>query len=389
LPLLLYTYLISEILAPTFGAFIILNCVLFLGKIFPLLDTLLDFGIGLPDLVRLLAYIAPQLFLFTIPMSCMIGMVIGLSRLGTDSEIMILKASGIGAYKLFPPAVIIALVAALLTGFFSILLIPAGNQALGKLMFQLAKEKIDTGLREKHFSDAIGGIVLYADRIDKETKQWHGVYVTDTRNHGAPITVMANQGHLSADLKKMVLSLALTDGSLHRTHDAVTQDIQFKRYLFNLSLVEPGGMSLQKNDRRNLSLTELQRQTQKLGRTTEPGMTMLIEYHKRLVLPVGCFILALLGFPLGFLAKPGKKSIGMTLGLGLFIIYYILITAAKALSETFVLPVELAMWTPNGVFLVITAYLIHSTARETMTVHLEKGQVFVQKLCDRLSLKKG
>ena len=384
LPFVLYTYLAAEILAPTFAAFIILSCVLFLGKIIPLLDILLDFGVNFPDFIRLSAYIAPQLSLFSMPMACMMGVIIGLTRLGTDGEIMALKACGIGSYRMLPPVLIIALTAALLTGLITVHLLPDSKIARQQLLFQLAKQKIDKGMREKQFSDAIGNVVLYADRIDEDTGAWHGVYVTDMRDKKNPIVVMARHGNLTANIEKMLLSLVLEDGSLHRVQDDITQTIRFDNYLLNLSLPNPTGVPVQKTDKGKLSLAQLQQQARAADILPEKRAALLMEYHKRLTLPVGCFILTLLGFPLGFLSGPGQRSAGLPLGLCLFIAYYVLTTAAKAVGESLILPVTPAIWAPNIVFSLLMFYLIRSGANETAAVHLDKGRQFIEKITQRL-----
>ena len=101
------------------------------------------------------------------------------------------------------------------------------------------------------------------------------------------------------------------------------------------------------------------------GTKSPGGLTLLIEYHKRLVLPVGCFILSLLGMPLALQSRPGQRSYGFPVGLSLFILYYILITAAKAMSENQTMPLIAAMWTPNIIFAALAFYLIRSAALET------------------------
>jgi len=383
-PFLLYTYLAAEVLAPTCGAFLILSCVLFLGKIIPLLDLLLDFGVDLPDFIRLCAYIAPQLCLFSAPMACMIGIIIGLTRLAADGEIMALKASGIGIYRMLPPILIIALTAAALTGLITVQLLPDSKIARDKLLLQLAKEKIDKGMREKQFSDAIGNFVLYADRIDDDTREWHGVFVTDMRDQKNPIIVMARHGTLSADLGELLLSLTLKNGSLHRVQGDIIQTVQFDRYLLHLSLPNPTGVTTPTADKGKLSLAQLHQQSKNLNIDTEQRIAMLVEYHRRLTLPVGCFILALIGFPLGLLAGPGKRSVGLPLGLGLFIFYYILTTAVKTVGKNLIMLVVPALWTPNILFTLIMLYLLHCSARETAAMHLEKGMLYIEKMTNRL-----
>ncbi len=148
LPLLLYSYIANEILAPFFASFLILYSIFFLVRLVPLLDIVLDLKIGLADFIRMFAYIFPHMLIFVIPMASMTGVVLAFTRLTSDREILALKASGVSLRQLLPPVIIFAFVISLLTAYFSVNLIPAGNVAMKHLLFQMAKEKIDKGLQE-------------------------------------------------------------------------------------------------------------------------------------------------------------------------------------------------------------------------------------------------
>ena len=81
MPILLYIYLGTEILAPFFASFLILNGILFLGRLVPFLDIIFNYNIGLVDFIRLCSYILPNLMLFSIPMASMIGVIIAFTKL--------------------------------------------------------------------------------------------------------------------------------------------------------------------------------------------------------------------------------------------------------------------------------------------------------------------
>ena len=69
MPRLLYTYLANQVLAPFYASLVILTSILFLGKLVPILDIILDYNISFSDFIRLYAYFTPQLLLFALPMS--------------------------------------------------------------------------------------------------------------------------------------------------------------------------------------------------------------------------------------------------------------------------------------------------------------------------------
>lgn len=387
MPFLLYTYLATEILAPFFASLIILNGILFLGRLVPLLDIIFDFGINFADFIRMCAYIVPKLLLFSIPMASMMGVIIAITRMTNDNEIMAFKANGIGLYRLLPPVIIVAVCTTSLTYFSSTSLIPKGTVAMKILFFQLAKEKIDKGVQEKQFSEGIKNVVLYVDKIDPDSNQWQGVYVSDLRHKNTPVTIMAETGNLSARVEDMQISLALEDGTMNRAIDDLTQTMRFKRYILNLPLKAPqyiAGGSATEIGKNGLTQDQLLKQAAQLGSKTEKGLTMMIEYHKRLALPVGCFIMSLLGLPLAFMTKPGRRPMGIPLGLAFFILYYILFTAGKAFSESGNLPVAAAMWAPNLIFAAGTFQFTRRVARESPNVFFDRVAEISQEFAGRL-----
>jgi len=384
MPRLLYTYLINQVLAPFYASLIILTSILFLGKLIPILNIILDYNIELGDFIRLYAYFTPHLLLFTLPMSSMMGVILGTTHINNENELMVLKASGISLYRMLPPIILVALSTALLTGFFSIYLIPAGNRAKVELAFQLAKEKVERAMHEKRFSESLGDIVLYADSIDKKNNVWNGVYISDMRDPKHPVTIISESGTISANTMTGILAISLNNGILNRATSDAVQTINFERYDMSLPLETPSTNPLARIGKSTMLQSELMAEAERIGKNTQAAAVYLNEYHKRLALPVSCFILTLLGFPLGFLSGSRHKTIGIPLGLAIFILYYVLLTGAKTISESLVMPAAIAMWLPNLIFLFLTIFFIQSVASETHTVYMEKFYNFTYTVTSKL-----
>ena len=361
-PQLLYSYLATEMLAPFFASFLIMNCVFFLVKLIPFLDFVLDLHIGLSDFIRLFSYLFPNIFLYSLPMAAMMGVTIGFARLSSDSEILALKASGISIYQILPPVIIVASLIALLTSYFSIKLIPLSEVAMKQLTYQLLKEKINEGIKEHVFTEALGEIVVYIDKIDKSSGEWQNVWVSDTRGVANPVITMASTGSMTSNISDMMVSIVLRNGSLHRPGNESAQIVEFEQYQINIPLKPPSGSSTTLK-RSALSMKEL-RDEALLAEQAVTKRKYLIEAQKRLVLPFGCLIISLIGLPLGLQARPGKKAIGIQAGLAIFVLYYILFTLGKSLAENGVLPVNIAMWSPNVFFFVLALFWIVRIANE-------------------------
>ncbi|MEN8188321.1 MAG: LptF/LptG family permease [Thermodesulfobacteriota bacterium] len=366
-PFLLYSYLVTEMLGPFFASFVIMNAVFFLVRLIPFLNVVLDLNIGPADFVRLFSYLFPNMFLYSIPMAGMLAVIVGFTRLSADTEILALKASGVSIYQTLPPVMIFGIIISLVTGYFSIKLIPVGEIAMKQLMFQVAKEKIDKGIKEHQFTDALGDVVVYVNRIDKETGRWKDVWVSDKRGHYYPTITMAHEGVMRTDLAAMSVTIILKEGTLHRPGKKGSQVVSFDRYQINIPLQVPtviGKENVAARSSSTLSMAELKASAEEIGPSTPRGRYRLVQYYKRLVLPVGCFILTLLGLPLGLQSGPGRKAAGLPLGLGFFILYYVGYTLGKTVAEDSNLPVIIPIWAPNLIFLIGAIILIHRVARE-------------------------
>lgn len=373
-PTLLYTYLLTEMLAPFFAALLVINAVLFLGRLIPLLDRIFQLGIGLTDFIRVLAYLTPSLLLFSLPMAAMMAVIIAFSRLAGDMEIMALKASGISLLKMLPPVIVFGLATSLLTLLTATQLIPQGMKAMDQLMIHLATERLEQGVREKTFSDGLGEVVLYVEETgatgttgltgttdptgptgSSADAPWRGVYLSDLRDRDNPLTINARSGGLRAEPAAGRLTLDLADGSIHRTGDDKSQTIFFRQYRLELPITPP---VLSPGGRSSMTQDELLQRARRLGPDHPGAARFITEYHQRLALPAGCFLLCLLGLSLSQMGQSSRLALGVPLGLLSFIGYYILFTAAKTWAEGGQLPAAAALWLPNLVFLALAAYLL-------------------------------
>ncbi len=387
MPFLLYSYLISEILGPFFAALLVVNAILFLAKLSSLLDIIFSFGIGPADFGRIGLYLLPNLLQFSIPMASTFGVIIAFTRLSGDNEILALKAGGVGISRLVVPVLLVALFTSGLTALDTCLLIPRSNRALKQTFFQLAREKIDRGLRSHEFSDSLNQVVIYVDQVEPESKDWRGVYIYDRRDPANPMIILARSGKLTANVEEMLISLELRNGTINRDQDEVSQTISFGDYLLQLPL-DSGSTglgkvynpkNLGKNDLYPAQLltraAEYRREAEKNPALRQFNLTKSIdlvsEFHSRLALPVGCLIMALLALPLSLQSKPGRGRPGLALGLFFFVLYYILISVAQALSETSGMPIGLLMWSPNLIFAFLTLAMLRSSARENTIPFLE------------------
>ena len=163
---------------------------------------------------------------------------------------------------------------------------------------------------------------------------------------------------MDAQIDRMQVTIVLSHGTLHNTDGQDNQVIRFQRYQLQIPLRPPtriGGDDVTHLSRGAMTQKQLLQMAEKFGHDTKQGVVYLSEYYHRLALPVGCFILSLLGFPLGLQAGPGRRAVGIPLGLAFFVFYYVCFTVAGVLCDDRILPVRIGMWLPDILFALITA----------------------------------
>ena len=178
-----------------------------------------------------------------------------------------------------------------------------------------------------------------------------------------PVVTMASSGRMNSNIEEMLVSIELKNGSLHKPGFNSAQIVQFDQYRINIPLHLPETNATRMN-KTDLAMGKLLEEAQKSNDSPAEKRRILIEFHKRLVLPVGSLMISLIGLPLGLQARPGKKAIGIQAGIAIFILYYILFTFGKAMAEKGVFPVWLAMWTPNLLFSALAIFWIIRVSNE-------------------------
>lgn len=360
-------YILREILIPFLMILFILTFVLLMGRILQLMDLMINKGIGVTDIAKLILYLMPFFLTLTIPMSLLISILIAFGRLSRDNEIIVFKSAGLSLYQLMPSvayASLCAFVITTLTGFF---LVPYSNFATKELLFDMARQKASIGIKERVFNDDFSGLVLYTEELLPQEDCMRGIFISDNRTMKEPATIIAQQGYLVSDPVSMRVTLKLQDGSIHTAdRDSATyKKIDFSSYDINLDLSATlGGKGAPRKGSREMSFSELITVSRTPGLKARRIKEAIIEIHKKFTLPFACIVFGIIGIPLGISKHRSGKSWGFVIGVIVIIIYYVLQTGGEALGETGILHPAIGAWIANILLGSVGIYLFITTAQE-------------------------
>jgi lipopolysaccharide export system permease protein len=368
MPKIIYRYILREISYPFLMILFVLTFVLIMGKLLQLMDLMVNKGVSFFDILKLFLLLFPSFLIFTIPISFLVSILIGLGRLSADNEITIFKASGLSLYQMLYPVAFAALIAFVLTTVTTFYLVPQSKFATKNLLFTVAKKKASVGIREKVFNDDFKGILLYAESIPIHGSHMEGVIISDTRITREPSTIIAKKAYLVSDPKLMTVTLRLENGSTH-TVDTKTKNyrkMDFSLYDVNLNLESSVAEEhkLKTKSSSELTIWEIAQKLKSSALDKNTLRELAVEINKNIALPMSCIVMGILGIPLGIRSHRAVKSRGFTIGLVIVLIYYFLILGGETLTETSGLPPFIGIWTPNFIFGITGIYLLIRAAKD-------------------------
>ncbi len=136
-----------------------------------------------------------------------------------------------------------------------------------------------------------------------------------------------------------------------------------------------------------MSIKEIKNELNKIYQETESPLTLAyvkefnlkklipeyrVELYKKISIPFANLAFGLIGVPLGLMVRRGGRMVGLGVGVGLIIVYYVILTAGEKLAKTVMFPPFLGAWTPNilmalaGIILIVKT--IHEAPIHTLSI---------------------
>jgi len=361
----------------------IFTFILLLGRIFKLSELVINKGVSLFDVMKLLIYILPNLLGYTIPMAFLIGVLIGFGRLSSDHELTAMKASGISLFQLVKPVLVVALVCYFLAAFILIFGLPWGSHGFRKTLYEIARTKAHLELKPGVFNDTFNGLVFFVNTVSSDGSQMEGVLIQDERDPEKTQTILAKTVHIASNPESREVILMLQNGSVHikdqkhKTYRKIDFDHYFLKLDIDKSLGRGKRIRIMDHEK---PVGELKREIQKKAAQGEDNRQGRWVLNRKFSIPFASIVFGLLGIPLGISPPRSGRSYGLVIGLVIIIGYYLFMKALESLTTAGILSPLVATWIPNFVFLFLGIYLLIIRGLERQSIVMEWGGRIFDKL---------
>ena len=373
---IIHRYIFKEILLVFFLILLILTFVLVMGKAVGLVDLVINKGVRFTNVGMLVLFLLPSLMVYTIPISLLIATLIGVGRLSSDSEITVMKSSGISLYQLLSPAFTLAVLTSLATAGMSLFLSPAGSMATKNLLFAIAQHKATVGIQERVFNDDFQGILIYANHIPPGGDHLEGVIVSNRRNAQDPTTIFARRAYLVSDAANLSMVMRLENG-ISCSDNVVMgkyKQMAFRTYDVNLQIGTTA--TAVKKRSHDMYPAELLHHIKNNTFGGREQRELMVEFYNKITIPLSCLVFSILALPLAIRPQRSAKARGFVVGIIIILLYYVLQFGSGSLVEMGKIPPIIGAAGPTAIFFLCGLFLFILAAREK---GVSMGRIFSKK----------
>ena len=326
---LISKYLVLAVLPYFVFSWLLLSVILFVQQASRFSDIFFDVNIPATMMWQLSAALVPNVIAFTCPMAMLVGTVIGLAKMQTDSELVAIRAAGVGNLQITIPIAVLGL---LLSGFaFLVNLkgVPLAAELVQRVALETAIKKLESPIEPGVFNSEVSGYTIFVRDGDVETGRWNNIFIYKG-DSGAGIVrlITSKQGRI--------------DGSDQNS------ELVLEEAIVTTLPLEPGAGKYVSENLGEIRLavkTQRSELMERLGRTGgslgQLGWTQLAEsageggeardridaqilWQRRIVLSITPFIFSLLGTGMILRFNRGGRGLGLLLALLGVIGYYVI-----------------------------------------------------------------
>lgn len=353
----IFTRYIAKSLITFFAGVVgILTFVIFMNYFIRVLDLAMTYGTSFGWIVSSLLHILPDIFCLSAPMSFQIAILLTLTNMSEQGELIALRAAGFSFKEIIRPLLACAVALSALLVFIGNWGAPRSYKRFSELRDQ-ARSKITKVTLEPQTFINLGEWDLYLEKLDPQTNLAGLIHLIKKNDEGALSTkVNANSGKVI--LSDTAVGLQLKDGQMQRVDDKDPTSFiaaNFEDYTMSISLLKERARRLRMGE---LTTTGLLRRLKNDPLDKETANEYRTGISMRNVLALSPVIMLFLSCPIGFsFGKRTNKGWGMLFSVVIIFGFYLLLTLGLSLGKKYPALAYPSPWLPVVVGLFAARWL--------------------------------
>lgn len=212
------SFLISKYLLGSVGPYFLfswalLTVILFLQQASRYADFFFSPNMQSELIWQLMIGLVPNVIAFTCPMAVLVGTVIGLSKMQGDSELVAIRAAGVGNAQIALPIVLLGVILSAFAFWVNIQGVPIAAAVVRRVAMQAAIAKFESPIEPGVFYSEVEGFTILARSADESDGQLKNVFISQKdQNNGVYRLVTSEVGRM--DINGEATELVLDSASV-------------------------------------------------------------------------------------------------------------------------------------------------------------------------------
>jgi lipopolysaccharide export system permease protein len=355
-------YVVWELVFPFLFGVAAFTSIFFAGsRLLELTQYVLQNGVSVWTAMEMVLLSLPSIIVFTLPMSCLVAVLIAFSRMSMESEIVALYASGISLYRTVLPVVFLGIVVTGLGFGLSEYIVPASARASQTLEAHALKQQLSTNKPFVFIDPGTKAIIYIGGGFDAKTKSMRDIIVTERKGDQPSIIFQAKRAHWEQGY-----NWRLEDGTMRTFQpDGSTMTVSFKGMRTHEIDTTPSDIMNHQSKPEDMSFRELKSYISKVGGTLPPTdfFHLQVQLYNKLAIPLAALVFAFVAAPLAVSPRRGSPSVGVGLSILIIFMYWFVWHFTTALAIQGSLPPKVGAFTADVLGLILGMFLLVRSAK--------------------------
>lgn len=346
-------YLLQAVVPYFLFSWVLLSVVLFVQQAGRFSDIFFSANIPASLIWQLTFALIPNVVAFTCPMAALVGVIIGLSKMEGDSELVAIRAAGVGNLQITIPIALLGVVLSIFALLVNIYGVPFAARIVRQVATQTAIYKLESPIEPGVFNTEVAGYTIYVKDGNLADGSWQNIFIyNEDEKTGTTRLITSRRGRIDSrdEYSELVLENAVAStfsksGDVEKYVSENIGEIRFAIKTKRGELIEK--LRSTELTPEELGLGDLSAYaSQKEGKERTEAQIL---WQRRIILSLTPFIFCILGTSMMLRFHGRGRGFGVFVALLSLIVYFLLAFLGEQLVRTGRIPVALGGMLPIAV----------------------------------------
>jgi lipopolysaccharide export system permease protein len=332
--------------------------------VFSFIDDIVKYKIPLQSVIAFYFYYVPTIFVQIIPMAALLSTIYMLSNLNKNNEIIAMKSSGIGLWRILTPLLVLGFLISIFTFMINDSVIPLTSK-VSQMIRREELEKYKSENKQLKVIDNVavygtGNRIVFARSYDTVEKKLSDIIIHE-HDVGENLVV------------KITANSAIWTGQDWKFFKVIMYQVDNSGKMLGPPKFYAEKVIPLKERPRDFTNKELKAEFMSYGEMLKyidnfrgSGMKitrgLLVDLHYKLAFLFISLIIIMVAAPFALLTMRGGVMIGMGMSIVIGLLYYAIIAISLAFGKAGIFPPIIAAWCGNVIFIGVGIYLLNKRA---------------------------